>query len=74
MVKSVQFIKFIREIQTIPKNVLCIQGRFELGKIWTFLSLVYSKYMLPHHEIEIFRYLDQNYGKKCPFCISEALF
>ena len=23
MVKSVQFIKFIREIQTIPKNVLC---------------------------------------------------
>ena len=44
MVKSVQFIKFIREIQTIPKNVLCIQGRFELGKIWT--SLVYSKYMV----------------------------
>ena len=35
------------------------------GKVWT--SLVYSKYMLPAHEIEIFRYLDQNYGKKCPF-------
>ena len=30
MVKSVQFIKFIREIQTSPKNVLCIQGRFVL--------------------------------------------
>ena len=42
------------------------------GNIWT--SLVYSKYMLPPHEMEIFRYLDQNYGKKCPFCISEALF
>ena len=40
MVKSVQFIKFIREIQ-IQK----------------------------HHEMDIFRYLDQNYGKK-----SEALF
>ena len=42
------------------------------GNIWT--SLVYSKYMLPPHEMDIFRYLDQNYGKKCPFCISEALF
>ena len=41
------------------------------GNIWT--SLVYSKYMLPPYEMEIFRYLDQNYGKKCPFCISEAL-
>ena len=66
MVKSVQFIKSIsiKEIQ----NVLCIYT----GNIWT--SLVYSKYMLPPHEMDIFRYLDQNYGKKCPFCISEALF
>ena len=68
MVKSAQFIKSTREIQTSPKNVLCIQGIFGL------YSLVYSKYMLPPHEMDIFRYLDQNYGKKCPFCISEALF
>ena len=30
MVKSVQFIKSTREIQTSPKNVLCIQGIFGL--------------------------------------------
>ena len=30
MVKSVQFIKSIREIQISPKNVLCIQGIFGL--------------------------------------------
>ena len=50
-----------------PKNCTMYTGNI-------LTSLVYSKYMLPPHEMDIFRYLDQNYGKKCPFCISEALF
>ena len=39
MVKSVQFIKFIREIQTSPKSVLCIQGRF--GLVYFTLNIFY---------------------------------
>ena len=55
MVKSVQFIKFIREIETSPKIELCIQGRFELVKFnlntcyhtmkWTFF-VIWTKIMV----------------------------
>ena len=53
-----------------------VRGENLRGRITSLLLyiLVPVPVKYPPMELLLLRYLDQNYGKKCPFCISEALF